>query len=697
MAFLVQGKAFGFQNVEFLSIAPAFLVGLTSAVVISVLVIRNRDVLLDRLASEEKITFELKKEISERRQTEETLQESEARFRTLASIAPVGIFETDADGLCVYVNDRWSEISGLSGADAAGEGWITAIHPEDQEMVFAKWSDAAAEQIPFSLEYRFRSPDGKTTWVFGQAAAQTGRNNTVTGFVGSITDISDLKNAEMARRETEGRFRGMAENAPWTIFLKDLDGRFSLVNPRFESWYGIKSRDIIGKTSHDIFPKEYADEFVRQDEEVAELRETREYEVVMPFPDGTTHSIQITKFPVISEDGELIGVGTINTDVTDQRLAETKLLQAQKMEAVGQLTGGVAHDFNNLLTVIQGNAELLGSGPDVDGSKAQAILRASERGAELTHRLLAFSRQQPLHPRVIDLADLLIGISGMLERTLGETIEIKMKPAAGLWPVMADPGQLENALLNLAINGRDAMPGGGRLTFECTNAHLDETHAVENEDPLAGDYVVLAVSDTGTGMTAEVMEHAFEPFFTTKEVGEGSGLGLSMVYGFTKQSGGKADISSEGPGTTVKLYLPRGDGDSKQDTSIGEDVIPLGRGESILVIEDDDGVRRLTVTMLKGLGYRVIAVPMVAEARSTLEHDQQIDLVLTDVVLPGGVSGPEFAEELKIRYPDLKIVFMSGYPAEAAKRDGFLDPNIRLVAKPFRIDHLATTIREALD
>ena len=333
----------------------------------------------------------------------------------------------------------------------------------------------------------------------------------------------------------------------------------------------------------------------------------------------------------------------------------------------------------------------------MDGSKAQAILRASERGAELTHRLLAFSRQQPLHPRVIDLADLLIGISGMLERTLGETIEIKMKPAAGLWPVMADPGQLENALLNLAINGRDAMPGGGRLTFECTNAHLDETHAVENEDPLAGDYVVLAVSDTGTGMTAEVMEHAFEPFFTTKEVGEGSGLGLSMVYGFTKQSGGKADISSEGPGTTVKLYLPRGDGDSKQDTSIGEDVIPLGRGESILVIEDDDGVRRLTVTMLKGLGYRVIAVPMVAEARSTLEHDQQIDLVLTDVVLPGGVSGPEFAEELKIRYPDLKIVFMSGYPAEAAKRDGFLDPNIRLVAKPFRIDHLATTIREALD
>ena len=336
-----------------------------------------------------------------------------------------------------------------------------------------------------------------------------------------------------------------------------------------------------------------------------------------------------------------------------------------------------------------------------EGSRRQVYWRRSsgqpERGAELTQRLLAFSRLQPLRPQVIHLGALVAGMSELLTRALGETIEIEFQADTDLCNALADPGQVENALLNLAINARDAMPEGGKLTIECSNARLDETHVAENPETDVGDYVVLAVSDEGTGMTPRVLGHAFEPFFTTKDVGKGSGLGLSMVYGFAKQSGGHATIDSEeGQGTTVKLYLPRAEQAFLPPAKVLDGQAPSGRGELVLVVEDDRDVRVLAVRMLEGLGYRVIAAAEAESARAVLGQEQ-VDLVLCDVVLQGGVSGPEFAEAAQRHDPDIKVIFMSGYAAEATESNSILGLGRVLLNKPFRRGELAKVLREALD
>ena len=380
-----------------------------------------------------------------------------------------------------------------------------------------------------------------------------------------------------------------------------------------------------------------------------------------------------------------------------RRRVEDQLRQARKMETVGQLTGGLAHDFNNLLAIILGNAEFLEDRLGHDDEALRPIIKAAERGAELTKRLLAFSRQQPLVPQAIDLGKLVSGMSNMIARTLGETIEIEIADASNVWRALADPGQVENALLNLALNARDAMPRGGKLTVEYANVHLDETYVAQNPEAKIGDYVVLAVSDKGSGMTAEVRDHAFEPFFTTKAVGQGSGLGLSMVHGFAQQSAGHVNIySEEGKGTTVKLYLPRAKGAAQSHGPSQDKEIPQGKGEMVLVIEDDRDVRALTVQMLNGLGYKVIDVANAASAHAVLAEGKSVDLVLSDVVLPGGVSGPEFAEQAWVTYPGLKIIFMSGYPAEAARRNGFFGAGQVLLNKPFLKRQLAEALRNAI-
>ena len=351
------------------------------------------------------------------------------------------------------------------------------------------------------------------------------------------------------------------------------------------------------------------------------------------------------------------------------------------MEAVGQLTGGVAHDFNNLLAVIMGNMELLEEELNLETPALKAVLRAVERGSELTQRLLAYSRQQTLMPQKVDLAALVSGMTDLLTRTLGATVEIEIIEAPDLWLVSADPGQVENAILNLALNARDAVPDGGKLTIECRNEIFDAAYLATNPEAIAGEYACLSVTDNGVGMSEEVQSRAFEPFFTTKEVGEGSGLGLSMVYGFATQSGGHVAIySEEGVGTTVKLNLPRAMEvvepvaiDPANETAPVEDVI-RGGNERVLIIEDDPDLRPLTVRILQELGYTVVAAQDAAEAGLLLEKEAVFDLVLSDVVLPGGVSGPQFAQNIHGSYPNLKFIFMSGYPAEAATRNGLLEP-----------------------
>ena len=379
--------------------------------------------------------------------------------------------------------------------------------------------------------------------------------------------------------------------------------------------------------------------------------------------------------------------------------AEQALRQSQKMEAVGQLTGGVAHDFNNLLTIIIGNIGIAKRGV-VEARAERALANAligAERAAQLTQRLLAFSRLQPLNPHTVDANRLILGMSDLLSRSLGEAIALETISGAGLWKIEVDGSELEATVLNLALNARDAMPNGGKLTIETSNAYLDEEYCRNHANVSPGQYVLIAVSDNGAGMDAETIERAFEPFFTTKEAGKGTGLGLSQVYGFIKQSNGHAKIYSErGEGTTVKLYLPRRDGEEAATAADDHVNSQRGRGETILIVEDDDGVRQYASEILRDLNYLVIEARDSASALKLLDADKPFDLLLTDVVLPGK-NGRQLADEVEKRRPGVKIIFMTGYSRNAIVHHGRLDPGTELISKPLLEGAVARKIRQVLD
>jgi signal transduction histidine kinase len=395
----------------------------------------------------------------------------------------------------------------------------------------------------------------------------------------------------------------------------------------------------------------------------------------------------------------------------DQReKVEAALRQSQKMEAIGQLTGGIAHDFNNLLQIVSGSLDVLRrrrtrwniqgeAGEEFDRFVAAAA-EGAQRAAALTHQLLAFSRRQPLAPKTVDVNKLVVGISNLVGRSLGETIAIETILAGGLWPVWTDPNQLESAILNLAVNARDAMPGGGKLTIETANAYLDETYVSAQEDIKAGQYVVIAVTDSGMGMSKDIVAQVFEPFFTTKQPGQGTGLGLSQVYGFTKQSGGHVKIYSEpAHGTTVKLYLPRLVVAKAEVAEPAPDrvVSRVTRSATILVVEDEAAVRASSVEMLRELGYAVFEAVDGPMGLQVLEQQPDIQLLFTDVVLPGGLNGRQLADEARNRHPGLKVLYTTGYARNAIVHHGRLDPGVDLISKPFSYAALAAKVREVLE
>jgi len=396
----------------------------------------------------------------------------------------------------------------------------------------------------------------------------------------------------------------------------------------------------------------------------------------------------------------------LRAEAAERERAEEALRQAQKMESIGQLTGGVAHDFNNLLTVIIGNLETMQRhlrqpqhAVATLQHAAEQASRGAQRAAALTQRLLAFSRQQPLDPKPTDVSRLIGGMSDLLRRTIGEQIAVETVLSGGLWLVHADPNQIEVALLNLAVNSRDAMPGGGKLTIETANAYLDEGYAASQAEVVPGQYVVVAVTDSGTGMSREVMARAFEPFFTTKEVGHGTGLGLSQVYGFVKQSGGHVKIYSEaGQGTTVKIYLPRfHSAEHRAEPEVVVKAPGAAHAETILVVEDDADVRSHTTGILRELGYAVVEAPEGRTALKALEQHPEISLLFTDVGLPGGMNGRQLAEAARRARSDLKVLFTTGYARNAIVHDGRLDPGVQLITKPFSYAALATKLRDVLD
>jgi len=390
-------------------------------------------------------------------------------------------------------------------------------------------------------------------------------------------------------------------------------------------------------------------------------------------------------------------------EAASREQAEAQLRQMHKMESVGQLTGGIAHDFNNMLAIVIGSLDLAKRRLEKDPRKAEAsidnAMQGAERAAQLTARLLAFARQQPLAPQALDANKLVGGMSELLRRTIGEAVRFETVLAGGLWPAFIDAGQLESALINLCVNGRDAMPEGGRLTVETGNAHLDEAYATAHNEVKAGQYVVVSVTDTGTGMPAEVIERAFDPFYTTKSVGKGTGLGLSQVYGFVKQSGGHVKIYSEpGVGTTVKLYLPRHFGMAGE----ASEALPTGElpravsGEVVLVVEDEERVRQLSVDSLRELGYTVVHAGLPSEALKLIETQPRIDLLFTDVVMPE-MNGRQLAKLAIEQRPGLKVLYTTGYTRNSIVHNGVLDHDVNFLAKPFTISQLAAKVRAAID
>ena len=505
--------------------------------------------------------------------------------------------------------------------------------------------------------------------------------------------------------DTERRFRLLVDAVTdYAIFMLDPGGHVVNWNPGAQRIKGYSAAEIVGQH----FSRFYTPEDVAgglPEKLLGTARQTghAEAEGWRVRKDGSRFWASVVISAIRDAGGELIGFAKVTRDLTERRAAEERLRQAQKMEAIGQLTGGVAHDFNNLLAVISGNLEALYrrlEAPEHADLRRYVTggLRGTERAAGLTHRLLAFARRQPLDPAPVSVNTIIAGMSEMFRRTFGETILVETVLAAGLWSVFVDPNELENSLLNLAVNARDAMPDGGKLTIEAANVHLDELYAAEAE-VVPGQYVGIFVSDTGVGMSSETVAKAFEPFFTTKEIGRGTGLGLSQVYGFIRQSGGHVKIYSElGSGTTVKLYLPRHmSPDGARDRLAGPRAVPQGRGELVMVVDDDHDVRRMAVEMLGELGYLTVEAADAATALRLLAAHRDVKILLTDVGLPGGANGRQLADEARRRQLGLKVLYTSGYPRNAIVHHGRLDPGVALLMKPFTYQDLAVKLRSILD
>jgi PAS domain S-box-containing protein len=512
--------------------------------------------------------------------------------------------------------------------------------------------------------------------------------------------VAERDDANAALRANQARFQAIMDHTPMTVGVRDLRGRHIFINRALERFLDRPAAAVLGQTPEQLVAPEISALLVADDREVVERKQPIQREIVWPMPSGDRMLLDV-KFPILDAAGTVVAIGRIGADITEQKRAEAELAHAQKMDAVGQMTGGVAHDFNNLLTAILLNADVLVhrlAEGDPLRPVAQGTLQAAERGAALTSRLLAFSRRQLLEPQSTDVNKLMAGVEQLVKRTVGELVDVTLIFRRDMWAATVDRGQLETAIVNLAANARDAMPDGGRLTLETANVELDDAYTALHPDVAPGEYVMVAVGDTGTGMSADVAARAFEPFFSTKEVGRGTGLGLSMVYGFAKQSAGHVKIYSEvGIGTIVRLYLPRSDAPEVEASApSAAAVLPTGT-ETILFVEDDELVRTQTEKQLTGLGYRVVAAVNAADAIARVRGGLDPDLLFTDVVMPGGMNGRQLADQLTRELPGLKVLFTSGYTHGVMAVQSTAMPPGQLLNKPFRRRDLAVKVREALD
>jgi len=513
-------------------------------------------------------------------------------------------------------------------------------------------------------------------------------------------DITERRQGEEALREAHQTLHALIQASPLAIYVMDREGRVQLWNPAAERMFGWKEEEVLSRLLPTV-PTDQVTESKGLLKRILVGDSLHGLELRRRKKDGSPIDISVFTAPLCDAHGRITGIMAMNTDITESKRLKEQLLQAQKMEVVGRLAGGVAHDFNNLLTAITGYSELVLNFMDEDNPLRQdvaEIRKAGDRAASLTRQLLAFSRKQVLQPKVLDLNLVVDNLGNMLKRLIGSDIELVITPESNLGRVMADPGQIEQVILNLAINARDAMPLGGKLTIETANIDLEESYTRRHMEVLPGPYVLLTVSDTGCGMDQETRSHIFEPFFTTKETGKGTGLGLSTVYGIVKQSGGHIAVESKsGQGAAFKIYLPRIDG-------VMEPVSPPSQGtedyrgqETILLVEDEDGVRQLVSTILKRHGFTVLEARHGPEALIlTEQHQGPIHLILTDVVMPG-MGGQELAQRLQPLHPGVKVLYMSGYAEETSLHQNLSDQGICYLQKPFEAHGLLHRVRELLD
>ncbi|MDZ7645225.1 MAG: PAS domain-containing protein [Woeseiaceae bacterium] len=638
----------------------------------------------------------------QRQQDEEDLRKSEERFRQLTENIREVFWLTDPEkSRMLYVSPSYEETWGRS-RDALYDdplNWMDAIHPDDRARVRA----AASRQADGNYHevYRIVRPDGGIRWISDRAFPVRDSDGRIYRIAGLAEDVTEHRRAEIALRE---RMKELA--CLYRVLELTTDSRLE-PGEIYEGIAGLLPQSMQYEAdtvaSVTIGKETFSSAGWREpvDTLSAEIDGNGESYGTVTVGYLSAHDEEAAgEGPFLAEERALLeGVATHIGRMLQNRAMASSLRRAQRLEAVGQLTGGVAHDFNNLLTVIMGNAELLNDEPDNSSRQAESlamIMNAAARGSELTSHLLAFARRQPLAPQSLDVNSLIAGMDELLRRTLGEHIRIELMQSPDLWQAMADRAQLESALLNLLLNARDAMPDGGSVTIETTNTRLSEEYVTKKSEVRPGEYVMIAVSDTGEGMPAEVLAKALEPFYTTKDPGMGTGLGLSMVYGFAKQSGGHLDIYSEpGHGTTVKLYLPRA-GAAPQERQPETEPLAEGGEETILLVEDDAPVRQIAHRALASLGYRVIEAADGQEALRQLDANPDIDLLFTDLIMPGGLSGRELADEASRRRPGLKIVYTSGYTENAIVHHGRLDPGVILLTKPYRRADLAAILRRAL-
>lgn len=644
-------------------------------------------------------------DVTARAKMEKALRESEAKFKELFDSAPVGYHEIDAQGRIVNINRTELEMLGYSREEMLGKYvWQFVLNPEaSQKRVLAKLSGELP--VAKTAERIYMRKDGSTFPILMEERLLKDESGKITGIRTVIQDITERKYIEEELRESEERFKTTLYSIGDGVITTDINGNVYQMNPVAESMTGWSEQEARGKSILDIF--HIVNEDTGNVVENPVHRVLREGIVVglanhtvLISKDGTRRPIADSGAPIRNQHGKTIGVVLVFNDQSDRRLLQAQLMQSQKMDAIGRLAGGIAHDFNNVIAIILGYAKLMEhelNPLDPITKKVQGIINAAERSAELTNQLLAFARKQVIAPVAVNLNTELAKLQNMLARLIGEDITLSIKPGKDLWNVKIDPSQVDQILANLSTNARDAISDIGTISIETTNVVIDESYCKEHLDFHPGEYVMLAFSDSGSGMDKATATRIFEPFFSTKPEGKGSGLGMATVFGIVKQNSGFINVYSEvGKGTTFKIYLPRFHGEVAAPME-KEKEIPLKGTETILVVEDEEQLLELAKSSLEMYGYSVLTAKSPGDAIVLCERlSAKIHLLITDVVMPG-MNGKELKERLDTIKPGMKVLYMSGYTADVVAHRGILDENVNFLQKPFTPLTLARKVREVLN